>query len=193
MLKLFFFLIIFLNSNDLEIKTKTIEDFETKTYQKEDFQIHSNKPNDLKVWTSEQLISPNSTNEKSLIIQIKSINSKIPIELIFKEPYSFEEHIISFEFLVYSNSASGRIYFYFDDTKFQRHKILICNFEKEGWKKLKVNLPENIIQKNYSHLKHTKTKLVGFIFSSELNQNKDLILGIDDIKIEYKSKFITKF
>lgn len=193
MLKYFFICILFLRSNELEIKQRVVEDFENRIFTKEDFQIHSNKPNDLKVGISDQIISQDSKNEKSLLIQIKSIDSKIPIELIFKEPYLFEDHILSFEFLVYTNSSEGEIYFYFDDTKFQRHKILITNFKEEGWKKLKISLPNSISQKDYSHLKKTKTKLVGFLIQSVLTTGKDLILGIDDISIEYKSRFITKF
>ncbi len=189
----FLLFVLFLSSNDLEISNKIVEDFETKNFSISDFQIHSNKQNDLKVSISNQIISPDAKNEKSLLIQIKSINSKIPMELIFKEPYLFEDYILSFEFLIYSNSSRGEIYFYFDDTKFQRHKILITDFKKEGWKKLKISLPDIISQKDYSHLKKTKTKFVGFLIQADLPNKKDLILAIDDISIEFKQRMISKF
>jgi hypothetical protein len=188
---LFFVFLNFAYAQEGNERKKKIVDFDATQFSIEDFKIYSNAVKDFQVWKSTTLTAPASNSKGSLLLRIKNSSSKIPIEFLFKSSFEFEDFVDALEFTFYSSGSNSELYFYFDDTKFIRHKILVSNLKEEGWKSVTVSLPKIVSQIDYVNFKKSKTFFVGLIIeTNNLPNLAEFIIGFDNINGFFKPKIL---
>ena len=140
---------------------------------------------------SKNLTSPDLISNTSLFVRIPTSGSGIPIDLIFSKPYRIEDYLIEIEFHIYSNQANGDLFLYLQDSKFQKHKILITSLNYNGWKSFKVPIGNKVFQSDYIIGKASSIKLTGIQFNVAKKETKDKedFIAIDDIFIVKRSKY----
>ena len=192
---LLLFLIISLGAEEkLEVNYKErvlLEDFESKIFNSDSFQIQANTDYLPDVRMSKNLTSPDLISNTSLFVRIPTSGSGIPIDLIFSKPYRIEDYLIEIEFHIYSNQANGDLFLYLQDSKFQKHKILITSLNYNGWKSFKVPIGNKVFQSDYIIGKASSIKLTGIQFNvaKKETKDKDDFIAIDDIFIVKRSKY----
>ncbi len=188
---IFFVFLNFAFAQEGNTVKKKIVDFDATQFSIEDFKIYSNAVKDFQVWKSTTLTAPTTNSKSSLLLRIKNSSSKIPIEFLFKTSYEFEEFVEAIEFTFYSSGSNSELYFYFDDTKFARHKIFVSKLDEEGWKTVTVTLPKIVSQMDYISFRKSKTTLVGLVIETSKFPNlAEFIIGFDSIHGFFKSKIL---
>jgi len=192
---LLLFLIISLGAEEkLEVNYKErvlLEDFESKIFNSDSFQIQANTDYLPDVRMSKNLTSPDLISNTSLFVRIPTAGSGIPIDLIFSKPYKIEDYLIEIQFHIYSNQANGDLFLYLQDSKFQKHKILITSLNYNGWKSFKIPIGNKVFQSDYIIGKASSIKLTGIQFNVTKKETKDKedFIAIDDIFIVKRSKY----
>lgn len=168
-----------------------LEDFETVTFKTDSFRIQANTDYLPDVRMSKTLTSPDLVSNTSLFIRIPSEGTGIPIDIHFPKPYEITDYILEIQFHLYSNQANGDLFLYIQDTKFQKHKILITRLNFDGWTSVTLPIGSKIFQSDFILGKPTAIKLTGFQINSNKKQVKDKedLVAIDDIFIVKRKKY----
>ncbi len=168
-----------------------LEDFENFKLSNLSVQMSANTHYLPQVRLSKNLTSPDLQSKTSLLIRIDSGQTGIPFDLKFTNPYTLEGYIVDFEFNIYSNNANGDLFLYFQDGKFQKHKLKVGSLNFDGWKTFKIPIGNLVFQSDFIIGKSTQYKLTGLqinVTKKETNQKEDIIV-LDDIFWTSRKKY----
>jgi hypothetical protein len=187
---IFLFLFSNLGSDDLQTEI-VLENFESGKLKSEILITKGNSKELPEIRKSTTFTSPDLVSEGSLLVRVPAPAIEQPFKIEFGNIYPISDYVLYFRFHIFSNLNSGSLYFVFEDSHFEIHKIHLINLNFDGWKTVEVPVPFKVKQEDRILGKTSQTWFKGFIYEPGpyVNKTRENLLAIDDIIIMTRKKY----